>query len=719
MLENRRRLSIRCRPACRVLLLCSLLTATLSCGFPSDDRLQKSAAVLKGDAFSISILVGGAFSVETGGERYTIESAFSHPGVRIGFHRLAEERGDGDPAIGIRRISETEGRVEAIFADYSILRVVRIKDHRIEVTESIQNRRNGPVGIRIEHTVLGTSIFDTLFLGGYYKSGIRNFINRLVGRTKEVSQTAENPTVYVGRSASSLGIAVRDSLFRLQLYMDSAVFGNRVKFGLRKFSLEKNGSRTFQWDIYPLAASSDYFALINRIRADWGTNFAIRGPFDFFDVVLNRELIRDQVRLKAYFQRKKAGIIALTPWLDYTNFNFAAGEFLTRADYKSLMQDAFRTIKDADPSVKVLGCIEHNLVALPDDLEKRLSDLARGKKMKGGISESSEEESDLIRKADLPYKDSLIVTERGRHVLEYFGQMRDEVKGEMGDPPFKRAIAVYSAVGNSRFRDLMEQAQFVTDDVGLDGVYIDQFSMAFDGMQRYSYEKPDGTTADIDENTGEIMRGYTDGSLAGIEARAKLVDTILSKGKIVVANTHAAAKEMQTKLIYRFLEGARGYNALSLKANREPSYYAYLAKGQLGSPIALGERPWYWGGATADDYARYVMKTIVVFLRHGLLYYCFNTEIPEKGKGSGEYGPINHMFPITPIRLGKGFVEGKERIITAVSGQFSWPQERKPTVLFFDMKGCLKGGAHVINRESDGWKVDVTLSDWEEIAIVE
>jgi len=40
-------------------------------------------------------------------------------------------------------------------------------------------------------------------------------------------------------------------------------------------------------------------------------------------------------------------------------------------------------------------------------------------------------------------------------------------------------------------------------------------------------------------------------------------------------------------------------------------------------------------------------------------------------------------------------------------------------VLFFDMKGCLKGGAHAMNRAPGGWKVNVTLSDWDEIAIVE
>ena len=76
----------------------------------------------------------------------------------------------------------------------------------------------------------------------------------------------------------------------------------------------------------------------------------------------------------------------------------------------------------------------------------------------------------------------------------------------------------------------------------------------------------------------------------------------------MVANTHAAVEEVQDKPVYRFLEGGRIYNPLSLKSGQEPTYYAYLAKGHLGSPIALGERHWVWGKETKYDYARFIMK---------------------------------------------------------------------------------------------------------------
>ena len=64
-----------------------------------------------------------------------------------------------------------------------------------------------------------------------------------------------------------------------------------------------------------------------------------------------------------------------------------------------------------------------------------------------------------------------------------------------------------------------------------------------------------------------------------------------------------------------------------------------------------------------------------------------NTEIPEAGPGSGEYGPINHMFPITPVELHEGWILGKERIITARSLEALWEKPSKPVVHLFDITG--------------------------------
>lgn len=38
-------------------------------------------------------------------------------------------------------------------------------------------------------------------------------------------------------------------------------------------------------------------------------------------------------------------------------------------------------------------------------------------------------------------------------------------------------------------------------------------------------------------------------------------------------------------------------------------------------------------------------------------------------------GIPNHFFPITPEELHAGWVQGKERIVTAVSGEYGWEND--------------------------------------------
>ena len=80
---------------------------------------------------------------------------------------------------------------------------------------------------------------------------------------------------------------------------------------------------------------------------------------------------------------------------------------------------------------------------------------------------------------------------------------------------------------------------------------------------------------------------------------------------------------------------------------------------------------------------------------------------------------FNHMFPLTPVALHKGWIEGEERIITAVSGSYRWPKAEKPTVHLFDISGREKPVGPSLSRAGDGWDVQLELDDWEEIAVID
>jgi hypothetical protein len=130
---------------------------------------------------------------------------------------------------------------------------------------------------------------------------------------------------------------------------------------------------------------------------------------------------------------------------------------------------------------------------------------------------------------------------------------------------------------------------------------------------------------------------------------------------------------------------------------------------------------------STTDIAQRLMRAVVDLLRHGMIYYYYAlADIPETGPGSGEYGPINHMFPLTPIALHKGWIEGKERIITAIHGTYvSVPPKPnvRPRVHCFDIWGRPITVPVIVlplmTTQGAAWYVEVRIKDWAEIAIIE
>ena len=73
---------------------------------------------------------------------------------------------------------------------------------------------------------------------------------------------------------------------------------------------------------------------------------------------------------------------------------------------------------------------------------------------------------------------------------------------------------------------------------------------------------------------------------------------------------------------------------------------------------------------------------------------------------------IRHIYPITPLRLGAGFIIGAERVVTKVPGEFSLPSRVSPLVLrSFDSRGWLVATANVsgpsvtVDVPADGFAV--------------
>jgi hypothetical protein len=259
------------------------------------------------------------------------------------------------------------------------------------------------------------------------------------------------------------------------------------------------------------------------------------------------------------------------------------------------------------------------------------------------------------------------------------------------------------------------QVKFLIDEVGLDGFYIDEFSQGWSGGFKV-YTGWDGVSADVNAKTGKIVRKYTDASLVGAPVRVELVKYALDRGKTVVCNTFATAMAECGLGANRFSETWGQFDPMATPTGQKPGGLTGLYRSNLGSPIGLG----ILGHPEKHDTAQRLMKALVTYLRHGMVYYhYFLEDIPHEGEGSGEYGPVNHMMQITPVELGEGFIIGKERTVTCVSGTYAWNGVKAPTVLVFDMNGRRVDFKPAVSETGKGWTVRLNLQDWAQIAVIE
>ncbi len=575
----------------------------------------------------------------------------------------------------------------------NVHRTVSAAGHRIEITDTLTNTSDDDIGIRYHNELIAPKPFDDHLLGGAPQAGSR--------------MTAENPSVFVVQTNSRLGWLAEDDVYRLQLEM--AAHGNFVKLAANHVGLAPGASHIFRWAVYPYGADADYWTFANQVRRDWKVNSTILGPFDYFDVIYLADLVADPEKLRAYLERKKLKVIAAMPWLDYDNYNFGTGKPTSRDEYRVMMRRFMEAVHAIDPEIKVIGCMEGNLVSLPPEAVQAIHRLAPNKNQNQYLF--TDEQLAALRKNEIRWKDCLLMNIAGKYRYELY------YRGKPQDTPFV-AIAVYAAPGNDQHEYWLDQAKFMLEDVGLDGVYIDQFSMAFNDSQRYSYEKWDGTTVDINAQTGRITRKYTDAGLVGIGARRSLCDYVNSKGAYMLANTFPAAERNQTG-IHRFNESEWFTRPNTLADDEQPPLTYYPCKGHFSTPIALGIRPTLRNHE--GQYARIVHKGVISYLRHGMLYYHYNTAIPAlgSGPGGGDYGIFNHMFPLTPIEIGPGFVIGKERVVTCVSGTYEFSGDQEPTVHAFDLAGRPVDIDVNVQRGEDGWQVQLKLKDWAQTAAIE
>ena len=223
-------------------------------------------------------------------------------------------------------------------------------------------------------------------------------------------------------------------------------------------------------------------------------------------------------------------------------------------------------------------------------------------------------------------------------------------------------VPLYLNLEGTAYTRMME---FVLDDIlenwDVDGIYWDEFH--YSGKEFHYGEPWDNCSADIDMETHKIDKLKSSVFLIQRPWKTRMVDKIRAKGKRIYANGCTALHGFEDKIDFTFTE-------TQLKTNN--------ARVHFTTPLAHENCD---GMKSMQDYYLKMIDS----LDYGVLGNFSFISVPH----TNDVWPTiaEHMYPTTPLELHKGYVIGKERIVTKTSGRFGWNDASEHTVRVFNAVG--------------------------------
>lgn len=475
----------------------------------------------------------------------------------------------------------------------------------------------------------------------------------------------EIPIVQVIRGGDSLGMVARDNVYRNH----SVCYGKDEAWGIRddSFGLPPRGSYTVEWELYP-GESADHYRFINTVRLVWGTAQAkIPGLFAF---------VYPQWRWTENGKRlDEMSVEEMRQWLATTHIHTLCFVVDT--------EEGAQGTAEGKNGGKIAPWPWVQIEAFGEDYLKANTSKAYWRPIIARLREAKPELKIV------PYFHSganpLTPDFADARILLANGQQKT----------FKNYMNItryyYYATPSNGFGNLMRQVFYaMTSEFGKDGLYWDEYSYGNRTINLFGVPDWDGCTVMIDPATNEVLRKATNLALITQPLRTVFNHELLNAGKALWTN---------------WLPSTREDTALNIPHFQEYVYPDSWARGHLSSPLACG-------GGSAKSNAD-VMHEVHRFLQYGLLYVHI---------GMGAYAEttpsiLGDIYPITPVELHAGYILGKERIVTSLSGKFSFGDSSMLNVVTYDRSGLRKASsAQVITEKGKRYCV-VTVGEGE-IAII-
>ena len=463
----------------------------------------------------------------------------------------------------------------------------------------------------------------------------------------EEFEGGRNPSVFGVCAAKGFSVALlaQDDVFRVQnfQYCKDGVFGIRTD-GL---ALKPGEPRTVEWSIYPMS-SEDYYDFVNMVRRDWDVNFPIRGCFN--------------LSMNLFHSYSEEGCRRLVRNMGLTMNSFGVHMWSHLGGKYREYKDNIFAMGMNSPKVRVRIDSQRSIeedTALMHRFEREC--IANARRYTPELKILSYMHNQIsVGVDDDKYDDARMINAKGQKMV-YNGGATEKLFVPTKD--------------NLYGRDFIKLADWYLDNFDLDGIYHDELNHCNSRLY-YGTNMWDGATVELDEqNNVKRKRSYV--CLLKLGFTLELFDHIINRrGKLLVGNF---SPETRSERKFRFPRFEETYNS------------RWIALSHLYTPIQLGDMLTY--ANTPKDMAADQRMA----LKRGALYYhyCGGTGCPSL---------TSKMFPFTPIELHGGWLVGKERILTAVSGEFGWRGESPEVDVFvFDELGReVKGYPYAVKDTETG-----------------
>lgn len=721
----------------------------------------------------------GSVEVDYGADRYLIASVYSESksnSIYGHYWTWNSIPGDSDWTTTVVKTGSSI-TVTGTCNSYTLTRNIYWNGDKFAMNDTLQSKTTANVAVE---TYYWTTMCKMVTTNKSCIAGLP-FDYTNTGYTHQVMACSCNPSIFMQQAHSSLGLLVEDDVYRQQMNLTQAIDANQagnssynqtvmIDFN---FGLAANTAYTYRFSLYPGGAGHDYWKFINTVRKDWGVNnTTCYGPWQT-DQYLNiggREF--QSLFLTPWF-RNQDGAGVTDPTFASTEEGYVSMALNTIGTSGS--SDPCSLCK----TPRFMCKIESNLISINTTTITNGSTLPNGGSNQALLLPMTTTQTNTIKgnAAAMQWSDSTLWENPSKSQL-----VIDTAYVMPAYPSLDTNYAhwldlvVYPGAKPSTWQtkgtnwqsyaltDLNYQAQYMKGEIDytLDNcltnvpsnctkaVYMDDFDLfpdiydnqstygnGFNWNARKDMGQWDGYTVNMDNQGTGLITGYlTDGTLVGIPARAYLLNYILNTRKVTaVTNGHCTDSECRALPYENFAET---YNDAvpdlthlkTLLSTGEPWGCASMASGHLSSPLAAGL--WYKDpiyntevATTSSDYnfgynniAQIQNKYVIMGLRNGQLAQPNINYVPTTPPGNGGYGIINIMYPITPVELHEGYIIGKEKILTAVSGTFYWNKSDHPAApsvcKIFDVNGnTITPKGFSVASVGAQWKVTVRLrSDW-------